>query len=76
VRWQPLDPNYIGAVTLRAIYTEPFDAPSLPDLSPAGAQNFRWYAIHAHLRPRTKSRRSKPEIPSCNPRSLMDGPLE
>jgi hypothetical protein len=30
VRWQPLDPKYIGAVTLRATYTEAFHAPSLP----------------------------------------------
>ncbi len=40
VRWQPLDPKYIGAVTLRATYTEAFHAPSLPDLSPAGLESF------------------------------------
>ena len=27
VRWQPLDPKYIGAVTLRGSYTEAFHAP-------------------------------------------------
>src|SRR5438128_10942633 len=29
VRWQPLDPKYIGAVTLRGSYTEAFHAPTL-----------------------------------------------
>jgi iron complex outermembrane receptor protein len=40
VRWQPLDPKYIGAVTLRGSYTEAFHAPTLSALSPAGEQNF------------------------------------
>jgi hypothetical protein len=40
VRWQPLDPKYIGAVTLRGTYTEAFHAPTLTELSPAVAQNF------------------------------------
>jgi iron complex outermembrane receptor protein len=40
VRWQPLDPKYIGAVTLRGSYTEAFHAPTLGELSPAGTQNF------------------------------------
>ena len=40
VRWQPLDPKYIGAVTLRGSYTEGFHAPTLAELSPAGTQNF------------------------------------
>jgi len=38
VRWQPLDPKYIGAVTLRGDYTEAFHAPELGELSPAGSQ--------------------------------------
>jgi len=29
VRWQPLDPKYIGALTLRGSYTEAFHAPTL-----------------------------------------------
>ena len=29
VRWQPLDPKYIGALTLRGSYTEAFHAPAL-----------------------------------------------
>jgi hypothetical protein len=40
VRWQPLDPKYIGALTLRGSYTEAFHAPTLAELSPAGSQNF------------------------------------
>ncbi len=40
VRWQPLDPKYIGAVTLRGTYTEAFHAPTVIELSPAGLQAF------------------------------------
>jgi len=40
VRWQPLDPKYIGAFTLRGSYTEAFHAPTLFEISPAGEQNF------------------------------------
>jgi iron complex outermembrane receptor protein len=40
VRWQPLDPKYIGAVTLRGSYTEAFHAPTVFELSPAGLQSF------------------------------------
>jgi len=40
VRWQPIDPKYIGAVTLRGSYTEAFHAPTLFEMSPAGTQNF------------------------------------
>jgi len=40
VRWQPLDPKYIGAVTLRGSYTEAFHAPTLSEIAPAGSQNF------------------------------------
>lgn len=38
VRWQPLDPKWIGALTLRGTYSEAFHAPTLPDLTPAGTQ--------------------------------------
>jgi iron complex outermembrane recepter protein len=38
VRWQPLDPKWIGALTLRGSYSEAFHAPTLPDLTPAGAE--------------------------------------
>ena len=40
VRWQPLDPKYIGAVTLRGSYTEGFRAPTLGELTPASSQVF------------------------------------
>src|SRR5206468_4318626 len=32
-RWQPLDPKYIGALTLRGSYTEAFHAPALSEIS-------------------------------------------
>jgi len=38
VRWEPLDPKWIGAVILRGSYSEAFHAPTLPDLTPAGTQ--------------------------------------
>jgi hypothetical protein len=40
VRWQPLDPKWIGTVTLRGSYTEAFHAPTLTELTPASAQVF------------------------------------
>jgi hypothetical protein len=40
IRWQPIDPKYIGALTLRGSYTEAFHAPSVLELNPAGAQAF------------------------------------
>jgi iron complex outermembrane recepter protein len=40
VRWQPIDPKYIGALTLRGSYTEAFHAPTLGELTPASTQNF------------------------------------
>ena len=40
VRWQPLDPKYIGALTLRGSYTEAFHAPTLSEISPASSQDF------------------------------------
>jgi len=38
VRWQPLDPKYIGALTLRGSYTEAFHAPTLSEISPASSE--------------------------------------
>ena len=38
VRWQPIDPKWIGALTLRGSYSEAFHAPTLPDLTPAGTR--------------------------------------
>jgi iron complex outermembrane recepter protein len=40
VRWQPLDPKYIGALTLRGSYTEALRAPQLFEMTPAGTQSF------------------------------------
>jgi iron complex outermembrane recepter protein len=40
VRWQPLEPRWIGALTLRGSYSEGFNAPTLPDLTPAGTELF------------------------------------
>jgi iron complex outermembrane receptor protein len=39
VRWQPLDPKYIGALSLRGSYTEAFHAPALSEISPAFTQS-------------------------------------
>ena len=41
VRWQPLDPKWMGALTLRGSYSEAFHAPTLPDLTPAGIEGHR-----------------------------------
>ena len=38
VRWQPLDPKYIGALILRGSYTEAFHAPALSEISPASTE--------------------------------------
>jgi len=40
VRWQPLDPKWIGGLTLRGSYTEAFHAPTLSEITPAGSQSF------------------------------------
>src|SRR5206468_2024431 len=40
VRWQPIDPKYIGALTLRGSYTEAFHAPELSEITPATSQSF------------------------------------
>jgi hypothetical protein len=40
VRWEPLDPKWIGALTLRGSYTEAFHAPALSEISPASTQSF------------------------------------
>jgi outer membrane receptor protein involved in Fe transport len=47
VRWQPLEPKWIGALTLRASYSEGFHAPTLPDLTPAGTEIFVVYGVSA-----------------------------
>src|SRR5947199_7055185 len=39
VRWQPLDPKYVGALTRRGSYPEAFHAPALSEISPAFTQS-------------------------------------
>ncbi len=39
VRWQPLDPKYVGALILRGSYTEAFHAPALSEISPASTES-------------------------------------
>ncbi len=38
VRWEPLDPKWIGALILRGSYTEAFHAPHLSEISPASSE--------------------------------------
>jgi hypothetical protein len=40
VRWQPVDPKFVGALTLRGSYTEAFHAPTLFEITPAGTAEF------------------------------------
>src|SRR5437867_377270 len=40
MRWEPLDPKWIGALTLRGSYSEAFHAAELGALSPAASQSF------------------------------------
>jgi iron complex outermembrane recepter protein len=53
VRWQPLDPKWIGALTLRGTYSEAFHAPTLIELSPAGGEGFEEIKDPKHLTPET-----------------------
>ena len=65
VRWQPLDPKYIGALTLRGSYTEAFHAPTLSEISPACSQSFP--LVHRSIfNPDrgSRSRNALSEIPS------------
>jgi len=45
VRWQPFDPKYIGALTLRGSYTEAFHAPALSEISPASSEGVNDFAV-------------------------------
>lgn len=67
-RWQPLDPKWIGALTLRASYTEAFHAPTLPDLGPGGTEFFLTFPTNLHdPRGLTPPGTSVPVIFSGNP---------
>jgi iron complex outermembrane receptor protein len=50
VRWQPVDPKYIGALTLRGSYTEAFHAPHLSEISPASSEGVPSFSTNAQLR--------------------------
>jgi iron complex outermembrane recepter protein len=50
VRWQPLDPKYTGALTLRGSYTEAFHAPHLSEISPASSEGSPSFPTTAQLR--------------------------
>jgi len=50
-RWQPLDPKWIGALTLRGTYSEAFHAPTVIELSPAGGEIFAEIHDPKHLTP-------------------------
>jgi hypothetical protein len=51
VRWQPVDPKWVGALTLRGTYTEAFHAPAVGELSPAGGEIFADIHDPKHLTP-------------------------
>jgi iron complex outermembrane receptor protein len=68
VRWQPLDPKWIGTLTLRGSYSEAFHAPTLPDLSPAGTESGALFPENLHdPKGLTPPGTSVPVIVSGNP---------
>ncbi len=67
VRWQPLDPKWIGALTLRGSYSEAFHAPTLPDLTPAGTEIVLVSTIVHDPKGLTPAGTSVPVIVSGNP---------
>ena len=76
-RWQPVDPKYIGAVTLRGSYTEAFHAPTLREMSiPLASRPSRWWSIRFLPRLSRRSRNALPEIPSCTRKLPMNGLTE
>ena len=79
VRWQPIDPKYVGAVTLRGSYTEAFHAPTLSELRRRARKASLSFQIHL-LKPipwvsglTPKSRSGFLEIRSYIRKSLMNG---
>ena len=68
MRWQPLDPKWIGALTLRGSYSEAFHAPTLPDLTPGGIEFFLTFPDQLHdPKGLTPPGTSVPVIASGNP---------
>jgi hypothetical protein len=76
VRWQPLDPKYIGAVTLRGSYTEAFHAPTLGELTLLLRRLSHSLQIRFRLRPSRRSRNVFWETHSCTRRWPTSGPTE
>jgi iron complex outermembrane recepter protein len=64
LRWDPLDPKWIGALTLRGSYSEAFHAPTLPDLTPAGTEGTGEFHDPRGLTPRGTN---IPYVQSGNP---------
>ncbi len=64
LRWEPLDPKWIGALTLRGSYSEAFHAPTLPDFTPAGTEGTGEFHDPRGLTPRGTS---IPYVQSGNP---------
>ena len=75
VRWQPLDPKYIGALTLRGSYTEAFHAPHLSEISPASSENFDIVLRSINKRGQLR-KNALSEIPTYTRRSPMNGLTE
>jgi iron complex outermembrane receptor protein len=73
MRWQPLDPKYIGGLTSRGSYTEAFHAPTLFEITPAGTQNFPLVQDPFSRLTHTRSRSALVEIRYFNLKSLMNG---
>src|SRR5947208_4987801 len=71
VRWQPVNPKYIGALTLRGSYTEAFHAPTLFEITPAGSQNFKTVRYPFSRLTPSRSRSALVEIHFCNRKSPM-----
>jgi iron complex outermembrane receptor protein len=76
MRWQPLDPKWIGTLTLRASYTEAFHAPTLPDLTAAGTEFTASFPdLLRDPKGLTPPGTSIPVIESGNPKSEAGGGL-
>jgi len=69
VRWQPLDPKWIGGLTFRGSYSEAFHAPTLPDLTPAGLAAIATFGPGGTVDPRglTPAGTNVPLLISGNP---------
>ena len=77
IRWQPLDPKYIGALTLRGSYTEAFHAPTADrDFRQRVSRPFHWSSIQRGLHQIRRLRNALPETHFCIRKWLMNGLTE